>query len=105
MATGWLSSKEVCRIKRMLRRWSSSVPWEKLSRKVVAPASMRFRSTCGLDVAGPMVATILVRRRAFGNCISGVLGRRVERQSVDFRFEILDLRFSLQMNLGSELLV
>ena len=78
MATGWLSSKDVCRIKRMLRWWSSSVPWEKLSRKVVAPASMSWRSTCGSEVAGPMVATILVRRRAFGNCISGVLGRQVD---------------------------
>ena len=41
-------------------RWSSTVPWEKLMRAMSRPASMR-RSTMPM-LAGPMVATSLVRR-------------------------------------------
>ena len=50
------------RMAMMRSAWSSWSPWEKLSRKVVAPASISWRSTCLDSVAGPIVATILVRR-------------------------------------------
>src|SRR6185503_3304143 len=43
-------------------KWSSSEPWEKLSRTTLTPASISASSTFGSREAGPMVATILVRR-------------------------------------------
>ena len=47
------------------------MPWEKLSRKVVAPALISALRTSGRLVAGPIVATIFVRRRDFCSCING----------------------------------
>jgi len=46
---------------------------EKLS-SVVAPASINAFSTFGLLVAGPIVATIFVRRRESCSCIEADLG-------------------------------
>ena len=47
---------------RRSRRGSASSPWEKLSRKTSAPAEIRRSSIFGDREAGPIVATILVRR-------------------------------------------
>ena len=44
--------------------WSSALPWEKLSRATSIPAATIFTRTSGSREAGPMVATILVRRMA-----------------------------------------
>src|SRR5258706_8411306 len=44
------------------RRCESRVPWEKLMRATSSPASIMPAITAGSSVAGPSVATILVRR-------------------------------------------
>ena len=49
------------RVARM--RWSSWLPWDMLSRAPSMPAAIRAASASGDDEAGPIVATIFVRRR------------------------------------------
>ena len=51
--------------------WS---PWEKLSRKTSAPASIRASSIASDSLAGPTVATILVRRNTW--CSLALFSRR-----------------------------
>lgn len=46
----------------------SAEPWEKLTRTTSTPASMRLTSVSTSSVAGPSVATILVRLRCEGAC-------------------------------------
>ena len=61
-ATGRWSRAAMSRAARITSRCSSCVPWEKFSRKTFTPARMSFSSISGLREAGPMVATIFVRR-------------------------------------------
>ncbi len=61
-ATGRWSRAAMSRVARMTSRCSSWVPWEKFNRKTFTPARRRLSSLSGLREAGPMVATILVRR-------------------------------------------
>ena len=42
--------------------WSDRVPWEKFSRATSIPAATIRSSVCTSREAGPIVATILVRR-------------------------------------------
>ena len=61
-ATGRWSRAPISRAARITSRCSSCVPWEKFSRKTFTPARTSLSSISGLREAGPMVATILVRR-------------------------------------------
>jgi len=44
-------------------RCSASVPWEKLTRAMSIPAAISARSVARLELAGPSVQMIRVRRR------------------------------------------
>ena len=54
----------ISRTASMTARWSSCSPWEKFSRTTFTPASMSCCRVPGSREAGPIVATILVRRIA-----------------------------------------
>src|SRR5262245_1479524 len=58
----------------MTARCSSGAPWEKFSRTTSTPASIRASRVRGSRDAGPMVATILVRR--MDQSIAGPPGAR-----------------------------
>jgi hypothetical protein len=49
------------RVPSIRRAWSSKLPCEKFTRTRSTPAAMRSASAAGGSVAGPSVATILVR--------------------------------------------
>ena len=55
-------SAETLRTSRRTASCSSWLPWEKLSRKTLAPASIRLFIFSGPRDEGPRVATIFVRR-------------------------------------------
>ena len=59
MAIGRPVSRSSARMAAWTRRWSSCVPWLKFSRNTSAPARNSSRSRSGVELAGPMVATIL----------------------------------------------
>ena len=65
----------------MRSAWSSWVPWLKLRRNTSAPAWKSRASTSGVEVAGPSVATILVRRRR-RSLMRGAIGRSGSDRSV-----------------------
>jgi hypothetical protein len=52
------------RISETIRAWVSSSAWEKLSLRTSAPAAIMSRRVEMSQLAGPMVATILVLREA-----------------------------------------
>src|SRR5262245_59728956 len=60
--TGFPAFLDAARIRSMTRRCSAWVPWEKLRRATSIPARIMRAMTAGSDEAGPIVATILVRR-------------------------------------------
>ena len=61
------------RTRRAVSACSSALPWEKFSRATSIPASTIRASTSGSREAGPMVATIFVRRMNGEDC-SGASG-------------------------------
>jgi hypothetical protein len=62
IATGIASSSARRRSRWMVSRCSSGVPWEKLSRATFIPAWRSALNASSVEVAGPIVATIFVRR-------------------------------------------
>ncbi len=75
------TSSLTARIRRTFSACSSGVPWAKLSRKTSTPASKSSRSTSGELLAGPTVATILVRR-AFSNGVPPGATRLVPEEGI-----------------------
>ena len=64
IATSRPTSSAAPRIASIVSAWRSGSAWEKLSRSTSAPAAISSASLRGSQVAGPTVATILVRRLA-----------------------------------------
>ena len=62
IATGRSSRSAAARTRWAVRAFSSGVPWEKFSRTTSIPASIIRVSVSTSSEAGPIVATILVRR-------------------------------------------
>ncbi len=67
MAIGRPAAAEISRTRPMTSRCCAWSPWEKLSRTTSTPAWTRRSSTARSREAGPMVATILVRRMRKSN--------------------------------------
>src|SRR5689334_18129022 len=63
MAMGLESLRETRRMVAMTAAWSAWLPCEKLSRATFMPAAIRAAILSSELVAGPMVQTILVRRK------------------------------------------
>ena len=61
-AIGRPTAAAAARTSAAARRWVSWSPWEKLSLATSMPARIRFRSTLGDELEGPMVQTMRVRR-------------------------------------------
>ena len=60
---GGRPSSSSARMVAMRAAWSSCAPWLKFSRNTSAPPRNSRPSISGVLLAGPIVATILVRRR------------------------------------------
>src|SRR5690606_2687517 len=73
-------------------RCSSGVPWEKFRRATSSPARIIFSSTTGELLAGPRVATILVRREVIQCSFFRMVGRLLCRAAV----VIVGLHYSLR---------
>ena len=57
-----LDAQRALRTVRARAAWSSWLPWEKFIRTASTPASISALTASGVEVAGPIVATIFVRR-------------------------------------------
>ena len=61
-ATSRPTRSAAARMSAIVCAWRSGPAWEKLRRKMSAPAAISCSSTAGSQLAGPTVAMILVRR-------------------------------------------
>src|SRR5690349_14201071 len=59
---GWSNWASRARMRASTSPWFSWVPWLKFNRNTSTPASSSWRNLSGSELAGPTVATILVRR-------------------------------------------